>query len=89
MAELTVKLRQFELSKLTLVAPVKLVPVIVKVSPPRKWPEFGEIDVTVGFNSSYVTLTLPLVPYGVLVTTACVVPAPLAGVTQVLFVADE
>ena len=51
-SETTVKERQGEFVPETLrdtvVAPVKSVPVIVMVSPPRKCPEFGETLVTVG-----------------------------------------
>ena len=47
-AELTVKPVAGVAPKLTAVAPLKFVPVIVTVVPPATGPEVGEIDVTVG-----------------------------------------
>ena len=47
-AELTVKAAAGVAPKLTAVAPVKFVPVIVTDVPPVAGPEVGEIDVTVG-----------------------------------------
>ena len=47
-AELTVKPVAGVAPKLTAVAPVKFVPVIVTDVPPVAGPEVGEIDVTVG-----------------------------------------
>ena len=47
-AELTVKPVAGVAPKLTAVAPVKFVPVIVTVVPPATGPDVGEIDVTVG-----------------------------------------
>ena len=47
-AELTLKVVAAVAPKVTAVAPVKLVPVIVTVVPPAPGPDVGEIDVTVG-----------------------------------------
>ena len=47
-AELTVKPVAAVAPKVTAVAPVKLVPVIVTVVPPAAGPDVGEIEVTVG-----------------------------------------
>ena len=47
-AETTVKLVAATVPKTTLVAPVKLVPVMVTVVPPAGGPEVGETAVTVG-----------------------------------------
>ena len=46
--ETTVKLVAATVPKTTLVAPVKLVPVMVTVVPPAVGPEVGEMAVTVG-----------------------------------------
>ncbi|MEY9227942.1 hypothetical protein ABIF78_000265 [Bradyrhizobium japonicum] len=47
-AELTVKPAAAVPPKVTAVAPVKLVPVMVTVVPPPPGPDVGEIEVTVG-----------------------------------------
>jgi len=47
-AETTVKLEAATELKTTLVAPVKLVPVMVTVVPPAGGPEVGEMEVIVG-----------------------------------------
>ena len=47
-AELTVNAVAAVAPKVTAVAPVKLVPVIVTTVPPADGPNVGEIDVTVG-----------------------------------------
>ena len=46
--ETTLKLVAATAPKTTLVAPVKLVPVMVTVVPPVVGPELGEMEVTVG-----------------------------------------
>ena len=47
-AEMTVKLAAVVAPKVTAVAPVKLVPVMVTVVPPVCGPAVGELEVTVG-----------------------------------------
>ncbi|MEN9668681.1 MAG: hypothetical protein RLZZ386_588, partial [Planctomycetota bacterium] len=71
----------------TLVAPVKLVPVIVIAVPPAVEPDVGETDETVG-GAKYVNAFVAVaVPFGV-VTATLVAPTVPAGVTAVTLV-DE
>jgi hypothetical protein len=72
----------------TLVAPVKLVPVIVTVVPPAAVPEVGEMPVTAGeayVNSSPAAGAL--VPSTVLTKTLCVLGAP-GGDTATISLSD-
>jgi hypothetical protein len=50
-SELTVKLVAPEVPKLTVLAPVKPVPVVVTTVPPAVLPELGETLVTVGADA--------------------------------------
>jgi hypothetical protein len=71
--------------KLTAVAPVKLVPVIVTEVPPAAGPEDGVIPVTVG-GATYVywSLTLvALVPPGVVTAMSTVLAAPGGAVAEI------
>ena len=71
----------------TLVAPVKLVPVMVIEVPPNVVPDVGETLVMVGTGTTYVNaLALVAVPLAVVTVTSCA-PAVPAGVTAVIFVA--
>ena len=68
----------------TLVAPVKLVPVMVIEVPPNVVPELGLTLVIVGNGTTYVnTLFNEIVPPGV-VTETFLAPAVEAGVTAVI-----
>ncbi len=68
----------------TLVAPVKLVPVMVIEVPPNVVPDVGLTLVMVGNGTTYVnTLFNEIVPPGV-VTETFLAPAPEAGVTAVI-----
>ena len=71
----------------TLVAPVKLVPVIVIAVPPAVEPEVGETEEIVGgakYVNAFVAVALPL---GV-VTATLVAPTVPAGVTAVMLVEE-
>ena len=71
----------------TLVAPVKLVPVMVIEVPPNVVPDVGETLVMVGTGTTYVNaLALVAVPLAVVTVTSCA-PAVPAGVTAVILVA--
>ena len=86
-ADTTVKLTATP-PKWTAVAPVKLVPVMVTLVPPRAEPELGLIDVMVGavaVNRS--ALEAALEPSAVVTLIPCV-PAGRAGATAVICVAD-
>ena len=70
----------------TLVVPVKLVPVIVIAVPPLKIPEFGTTLEIVGELETYVNApTLVALPPGVVTTTffTPAVAAPVSAVTEV------
>ena len=66
---LMVKLAATLAPKLTTVAPVKLVPLIVIVVPPTVVPDVGDIDVTVGAGHADVVnvASLPFVVFTLLV----------------------
>ena len=71
----------------TLVAPVKLVPLMVIKVPPNVVPDVGETLVMVGTGTTYVNaLALVAVPLAVVTVTSCA-PAVPAGVTAVILVA--
>ena len=71
----------------TLVAPVKLVPVMVMVVAPVVGPEVGLTLTRVGTGTTYVNaLALVAVPLAVVTVTSCA-PAVPAGVTAVILVA--
>ena len=71
----------------TLVAPVKLVPLMVIEVPPNVVPDVGETLVMVGTGTTYVNaLALVAVPLAVVTVTSCA-PAVPAGVTAVILVA--
>ena len=68
----------------TLVAPVKLVPVIVISVPPLTGPELGTTVVMVGALAVYVNAPIAVaLPFGVVTTTFCAPAAP-AGVTALI-----
>jgi hypothetical protein len=72
----------------TLVAPVKLVPVIVIAVPPAVEPDVGDTDEIVVGGVTYVNVSAALaVPLGV-VTSTLFAPTVPAGVTAVMLV-DE
>ena len=71
----------------TLLAPVKFVPVIVKAVPPNVVPDVGEMLATVGAGTTYVNALGKVdVPPAVVTATLCA-PAVPAGVTAVIDVA--
>jgi hypothetical protein len=84
----TVKVVTTVLPKLTAVAPVKLLPVMVTLVPPAIGPPVGETPVTVGAakNVNWSALLVADVPPTV-VTVTSTVPAASAGVTAVIVVA--
>lgn len=71
---------------LTLVAPVKFVPVTVTLAPPANGPLEGLTDVTVGKSPNVKPLARVAVPPAVVTATA-VAPAACAGVVAVMEVA--
>ena len=72
----------------TLVSPVKVVPVIVIAVPPAVEPVAGETEEIVGGKKTYVNALAKLaLPPGVVTATLCA-PAVPAGVTAVMLV-DE
>src|ERR1700691_236010 len=73
----------------TVVAPVKLVPVIVTKVPPAAGPEVGLNDVMVGAGALYVnaSASVPLPP--MVVTATLTGPAEPAGVMTVTWVAES
>jgi len=87
-AELTVKDVAGVPPKVTAVAPVKFVPVIVTVVPPAVAPELGVRDTYVGAAVYVKLLVFVAVPAGA-VTTTSTVPAACAGVTAVICVAES
>ena len=87
--ELTVKLAAAALPKLTAVAPVKLLPVMVTVVPPDAGPPVGLILVTAGtvMKVNWSAAEVALVPFGV-VTMMSFVPLGNAGVITVIWVSE-
>jgi len=74
-------------STVTLVAPVKLVPIRVMAVPPKVVPEFGLTEVIIGAGTTYVNaLALVAVPPAV-VTATLFAPVVPAGVIAVIDVA--
>ena len=71
----------------TLVAPVKLVPVIVIVVPPAVEPLAGETDEIVG-GATKVNAPLPIAFPTTVTTTTSARPAAPAGVTAVMLVGE-
>ncbi len=49
------------MSIVTLALPCKFVPFIVRLYPPKKWPVFGDTDVTVGVTRSEYVIILEIV----------------------------
>src|ERR1039457_7195191 len=72
--------------KVTLVAPVKVVPVMVTTVPPAGEPESGLTEVTVGSGLYVYSVLAGVVPTGV-VTMTLAAPAAPAGVVAVIVVA--
>ena len=78
-----VKIVAATLPTFTLVAPVKLVPVIVIVVPPATGPEIGATVVMVG-SATYVNAAVLVATPPAVVTTTSFAPAVPAGVTAVI-----
>ena len=78
-----VKIVAATLPTFTLVAPVKLVPVIVIVVPPATGPEIGATVVMVG-SATYVNAAVLVATPPAVVTTTSFAPTALAGVSAVM-----
>src|SRR5262245_49388046 len=75
-------------SNMTLVAPVKSVPVRVTAWPPAVGPTAGDTFVRVGTGITYVKRVFAAFEPAGVVTTTLTAPAACAGVVQVMLVAD-
>jgi hypothetical protein len=81
--------------KSTLVAPLRLVPLMVTLVPPAVGPDVGEMEVTVGAGTgggatevNWSALSVGLEPFGVVIVTSKV-PAASAGATALIRVDED